>query len=329
MAGYDERYGLSRIVGLLFILYVALAAVFAFAPRQGAQSTAPHTRLEQLLMLDGLALDGRLLVAGERGQVFLSDDGAEWRAVATPTRATLTALAAIDARRLVAVGHDEVILRSEDGGEYWTLVHEVPGADGPLLAVWFDADGRGLAVGAYGRMLESRDGGLSWEGRVLAVGDPHLNAIARGPGGRLFLAGEAGTLLRSRADPPGWEVLDAPYDGSFFGLLPIPGDALLAFGMRGHLYRSRDAGDTWEALDTGSTSALFGGRVLADGRALLVGQNGLLLALEGEGHTPVPLQVPGRRSYTALLPIAGRGDLLLMGEGGVHPVPPGRHEASP
>lgn len=309
---------MRRFFGLLFTLYVGLIAVFAFSPRQGAIPPPPQTRLDRLLMLDGLALaGGRLVVVGERGQIFLSDDsGARWRSVESPTGATLTALAALDDRHLVAVGHDEVILRSDDAGEHWERVWQDTDADGPLLAVRFDAEGQGLAVGAYGRILESRDGGRRWERQALDIGDPHLNAIARAPGGPWMLAGETGTLLRARAGLRDWEALDTPYGGSFFGLLRTPGEALLAFGMRGHLFRSRDGGRRWEALDSGHESSLFGGRVLEDGRTLLVGQNGLLLQLGASGM-PRPIDPPQRNTYTGLVADPGSGVLWLVGEGGV------------
>ena len=306
---------MRRLIGLLFTLYVGLVAAFAFSPRQAAEPPPPQTRIDQLLMLDGLALEDRLVVVGEAGRIFLSGDGRDWRPVATPTHATLTALASIDGRRLVAVGHDGVILRSEDGGEQWALVREDPAAEGPLLAVHFDARGHGLAVGAYGLMLESRDGGLSWRRRPLDFGDPHLNAIAQGPDGRLLIAGEAGTLLRADPDGEDWEPLDSPYEGSYFGLLSMGDGALLAFGMRGHLYRSRDGGGHWEALASGTDASLFGGLVLEGGQVLLVGQNGQLLwARDGTDFSV--REIPGRATHSALL--RGRdGGLLLVGEGGV------------
>ena len=311
---------MNRFIGLVFVFYVALVAAFAFSPRHGGVLPPPETGIGQLLMLDGLELDGRLVVVGEHGRIFLSDDGgAGWRAASTPTRVTLTALAAIDERRLVAVGHDVTILASKDGGAHWDRVHEHSEDGSPLLSVWFDPSGHGIAVGAYGRYLESRDGGSTWQARIIDGGDPHLNAIVQLADGGLLIAGEAGTLLRSVDGGRYWERLEPPYEGSFFGLLPTPDAGLLVFGMRGHLYRSWDGGERWEAIATGSQASLFGGRVLADGRVLLVGQNGLALVAgdrDGGFHQP---DLSSRNTHVGVLPGAGSADLLLVGEGGVTP----------
>jgi photosystem II stability/assembly factor-like uncharacterized protein len=316
---------LNRFIGLAFILYVVLAAVFAFSPRQGGTPPPPKTGIDQLLMLDGLVLGGRLVVAGERGRIFLSDNGGrDWHPASSPGQATLTALAAVDERRLVAVGHDATILVSRDAGGHWEEVYEDREGGSPLLAVWFGPSGHGIAVGAYGRYLESRDGGASWQARTLEGDEPHLNAIVQAADGRLLIAGEFGTLLRSSDGGQNWDRLDSPYAGSFFGLLATPDAGLLAFGMRGHLYRSGDGGGQWEAIATGTESSLFGGRVLADGRILLVGQNGLVLAQEGPGQAFQHLDPFSRATFSGVLPVAGSTELLLVGEGGVTRIAPGQ-----
>ena len=74
--------------------------------------------------------------------------------------------------------------------------------------------------------------------------DYHLNRIV-GVGNRLYVAAEGGQLYRSDDRGASWRALPSPYEGSFFGLVPIRGEGLLAFGLRGHLYRSADAGETW------------------------------------------------------------------------------------
>ena len=62
-----------------------------------------------------------------------------------------------------------------------------------------------------------------------------------GVGNRLYVAAEGGQLYRSDDRGASWRVLPSPYEGSFFGLVPIRGEGLLAFGLRGHLFRSADA----------------------------------------------------------------------------------------
>ena len=64
-----------------------------------------------------------------------------------PTRALLTAVHMHDERTGWAVGHDAVILRTRDGGETWSLVHEAPEEELPLLDVWFRDERTGSRSG--------------------------------------------------------------------------------------------------------------------------------------------------------------------------------------
>jgi photosystem II stability/assembly factor-like uncharacterized protein len=272
---------LNRILGIFFPLFVVAAAAFAFSERPDPPMPDTRLQIQHLLMLDTVAVGTRLVAVGERGRIFLSDDGGnEWRSAASDTQATLTAVGTVDSKRLVAVGHDSVILLSDDAGAHWRTVLADPEAEEPLLSVRFDPGGRGHAVGAYGRFLESTDGGLSWHKRYLDSNDFHFNAIAR-VGESLLLAGEAGTLMRSDDGGQDWYEIDSPYVGSFFGLLELPDDAVLVFGMRGQVYRSEDAGESWERVKTGTQLSIFAGHALADGRLVLVGQNGLLFGEQG------------------------------------------------
>ena len=103
------------------------------------------------LLLDLAWAGGRMVAVGERGHVLLSDDdGRSWRqAQAVPSRTMLTAVAFADQRHGWAVGHDEIILHTADGGETWQRQHWAPQSQQPLLDVWFADAARGIAVGAY------------------------------------------------------------------------------------------------------------------------------------------------------------------------------------
>src|SRR5262245_35272257 len=112
------------------------------------------------LLLDLAAAGKRLVAVGERGHVLLSDDeGATWRqAKSVPTRTMLTAVYFADDEYGWAVGHDETILNTVDGGETWTRSHFAPEAQQPLLDLWFANRVSGIAVGAYGAYFTTNDG---------------------------------------------------------------------------------------------------------------------------------------------------------------------------
>ena len=330
---------------------VAALAAGGFAPEVRAQvdpkdSANQPAEIEPLaagsLLLD-LAVAGKRLVAvGERGHVLLSDDqGATWRqAKFVPTRVMLTAVFFADADYGWAVGHDETILNTLDGGETWTRSHFAPEAQQPLLDLWFANRVSGIAVGAYGAYFTTNDGGRNWSGAKFAPArdpkappleegelppDYHLNRIV-GVGNRLYIAAEGGQLYRSDDRGANWRGLPSPYEGSFFGLVPIRGEGLLAFGLRGHLFKSADAGETWSPIESHTTSMLTDGIAINDLRVVIGGLAGVLLVSGDAGESFRLTQQDDRKGVSALLP-GGAGKVIVAGEGGVRIIALGSGEA--
>src|SRR6187402_2479303 len=128
----------------------------------------------QSLLLDLAVAGTRIVAVGERGHILLSDDqGATWRqAKSVPTRTMLTAVYFADAEYGWAVGHDETILNTLDGGETWTRSHFAPESQQPLLDLWFANRISGIAVGAYGAYFTTNDGGRNWAGARFAPARP-------------------------------------------------------------------------------------------------------------------------------------------------------------
>ena len=306
-------------LGFAFILLVFLAAAYAFSPRPVPAFPTTGVDIKTLFLLDGVRAGSRIIAAGERGHIFLSDDdGATWRRAKTPAQSTLTALYFHDAKHGWAVGHDAVILRSTDGGETWEQTHFAPDEQKPLLDVWFESETRGYAMGAYGSFYESTDGGKTWEPRKVLKDkdDMHINALARAADGKLFIAGEAGTLQRSPDAGRTWEALTSPYKGSFFGVLGSKDGGVLAFGLRGRIFRSADSGQTWAPVETGSQSSLMGGWVFEDRLVVLVGQDGTVLASRDDGKRFTAQKSASGKAIAAVVR-SGSGELLLFGESGV------------
>ncbi len=148
----------------------------------------------------------------------------------------------------------------------------------------------------------------------------HLNAIARGPGERLYIGAEAGRLFRSDDAGAHWRELPSPYDGSFHGVLPLEGDALLAFGLRGNLFRSDDGGSTWVAIPTGTTALLDGGARIDAKTVVVAGMAGVLLVSRDGGRSFTLAQQGDRKGIAAVLPAAD-GELIAAGEGGLRRLP--------
>src|SRR5690554_7395009 len=87
----------------------------------------------------------------------------------------------------------------------------------PLMDVRFrDAD-TGFAIGAYGLLLRTDDGGETWEDVSFDVDNEegfHFNALTEVKDSGLFMVGEMGTMYRSADYGDTWETLeDTPYDG--------------------------------------------------------------------------------------------------------------------
>lgn len=330
---------------------LALAALaLAIAPAahsQQAVTTDPAARparvaplAERSLLIDLAWAGERVFAAGERGHVLYSTDkGATWTQVEVPASANLTAIYFADERHGWAVGHVETILRTVNGGESWELVHLAPEDPQPLLDVWFADDARGIAVGAYGIVYVTSDGGAVWsqvpfepaplEGAEKVEPTPedmeaefdlgfefHLNALARGPGRRLYLGAEAGRLFRSDDDGASWRELPSPYDGSFHGVLPLDGDTVLAFGLRGNLFRSDDGGMSWTAIATGTTALLNAGARIDERTVVIVGMAGVVLVSRDGGRSFDLHQQADRRALSSVVP-SGDGALIVAGEGGV------------
>lgn len=300
-----------------------LLALLTGAPALAEESEAiewsvPARLVEKSLLLGTGFAEGVLAVVGERGHILISNDaGATWRQAKVPTRATLTGAWFHDKQRGWAVGHDSVIVRTTDGGTTWERVHWAPEDESPFLDVLFVDEKRGYAIGAYGAFYTSDDGGATWNaGQVVEGDDSHLNQIALSASGKLYIAAEAGALYRSDDRGATWLRLEAPYDGSFFGVLPLEGEAVLVFGLRGHMLRSEDSGATWTAVETGTVAMLNAGVRLEDGTIVVVGLGGTVLVSRDGGRTFENHPQANRAGIQAVADL-GEGKFAIVGDFGV------------
>ena len=266
------------------------------------------------LITAAIAIPGGFVAVGERGLIVHGTAG-NWQQAPAPSRRMLTAVTETGGGNLVAIGHDALILASREPGAAWTVVRASPELDAPLLDIWIAGNGRGLAVGAYGMALATENHGLDWSPREIDPDEPHFYAIREAADGTLFIAGEFGTVLRSRNDGATWTKLDAGWDGTFFGFRARDDGRLLLYGLEGMLLESHDGGETWHHLTSGVFSALYDAIFLPGGQAVVVGADGTIL-LESPTGSFERVDRASREAITAVL-ATGPDSVLLFGEGGI------------
>lgn len=274
-----------------------------------SRPATPSAHASEAAMLAVTTAGNRLVAAGERGIVLLSDDGgASWRQAKVPISVSLTALQFVDARTGWAVGHLGVVLRTDDGGESWRLQldgiaaaeraaaggrsgHSLlkDGPDKPFLDLHFWNSRDGMVVGAYGLAFRTDDGGTSWTSVMDALPNPdglHLYGLRAGEGPNaddLYIVGEQGLMLRSTDRGRSFTPLGSPYPGSWFGLTVFDDGALLAYGLKGSAYRSADRGDHWDKVEMPGEAGISAIAV-AGGQALAVDQTGAVLESRDAGR---------------------------------------------
>lgn len=341
----SRKQSLSRQILTVLGLSAALTCVptaTAVAQDSIAGDAKPAVmsfKASEVLLLDVAKAGDRLVAVGSRGHIVYSDDqGLTWIQAPVPTRQLLTAVYFADEKNGWAVGHDSLILHTADSGETWKVQYRDPALEEsrdeqeggllerPLMDVWFRDANTGFAVGAYGLLLRTEDGGQNWEELPDLIDNEfgmHYNAITAVKDAGLFLVGEMGTMYRSPDFGDTWETLsDLPYDGSFFGTTGTgqPG-VILAWGLRGNMFRSVDFGNTWEqvSLNTPNNgpleSTLSSGSLSEDGQVVVVGVGGVVLTSEDRGRT---FNVAIRSDRVALSTgtVLGDGSVLLIGQRG-------------
>lgn len=222
----------------------------------------------------GVALAGKRLVSvGERGFVRVSDDGGKtWAQADVPVAVTLTAVQFVDARHGWAVGHDGVVLSSDDAGSHWvrrfdgTQANAMVGAAASArvaaaraeLAAARDADSRERA----GKAVEQSEFALD-DAKAAAAFGPSRPLLALGfetPAAG-WVVGSYGQIFSTTDGGRQWRFegtrMPNP-EGLHLNSLSVVGDTLLIAAEAGQVFRSDDRGATWRRLDTGGKGALYG-----------------------------------------------------------------------
>lgn len=181
----------------------------------------------------------------------------------------------------------------------------------PLLDILFKSSLEGIAIGAYGLVFRTLDGGKTWNkefhDEFLSLDDkeyldelkmediaayddeaafilPHFNRLVKYDD-TLFLLGEVGLIAKSNNFGQTWQKFEEIYQGSFFDLGRTNSNHLLVVGLRGNIFRSNTGGTSWNKI-TLDTTALLNDVVFGENNdVFILGNNGTLLFSADDGNT--------------------------------------------
>ena len=228
-------------------------------------------------------------------------------AVASPIAAEAMMLGAAWAGpRAVAVGEHGIVLLSDDRSRPPRQAKQVP-LSSTLTAVSFADARHGWAVGHWGAILATTDGGETWRIQRMATAEDRplfavhffdtQHGVAVGLWSLVLTTADGGkTWVEREVQPP---PDSSRADLNLLGLFADAKGVLYATGERGMVLRSADQGATWEYLPTGYKGSLWSGIALDDGSLLVGGQRGSMYRSDDGGAHWTAVASGGKHSITA------------------------------
>lgn len=155
-----------------------------------------------------------------------------------PAGAPLQAVAPIDSQTAVAVGFEGTILRTNNGGETWTI--QPSGTSNFLRGVSFVDANVGVAVG------DAADGGVTWTRQSRGTTQPLL-AISLVDAQTGTAVGASGTILRTTDGGAHWQKIRSPVQEDIRSII-AENARQATISVTNGAYQTQDAGITWNKL---------------------------------------------------------------------------------
>ncbi|MNX18210.1 Ycf48-like protein precursor [compost metagenome] len=289
-----------------------------------SQSTALGA---QTLLSDVQPVGEQQVMVGAAGHILLRDASGQVRQAQVPVDLLLTAVQFVDGQNGWAVGHDGVVLHSQDGGRSWNK--QLDGrAINPLLLKAAEDD---LATAEQTAGATPDDDHLAnaLENARFALDDAQA-ASDSGPSRPLlglwfrnaregWVVGAYGIFLKTTDGGASWHAvngLDNPDRLHLNSILGLADGSLLVAGEGGRLYRSVDSGEHWQPTQQPTDASLYAIAKLSSGQVLAAGFGGTLLVSDDQGVSWTPRDLPVKASLYGIKQLSS-GAVVLAGQGGL------------
>ena len=183
--------------------------------------------------------------------------------------------------RAIAVGDHGIVLLSDDRGSSFRQAGKVP-VSTTLTGVSFVDDKKGWAVGHWGAIVQTLDGGETWAVQRISPGDDRplfavhffdaKHGVAVGLWSLVLTTADGGTTWTTQtpSPPPGATKADL----NLLSLFTDSQGRLYATAEKGLVLQSEDRGHSWRYLNTGYAGSLWTGAALPSGTLLVGGLRG-------------------------------------------------------
>lgn len=242
---------------------------------------------------------------GAGGRIFRTEDGGKtWQLEVNDNALSLLGVS-FTGSKAIAVGQFGVIV-IRDGEGHWRKVES--GTSERIFNVDMNSKGQAVAVGAFGLIMNSSDGGETWrdvspdwsdkfydpEKRLGGLFEPNIYGVQINEAGKVWIAGELSLVMVSEDVGETWLVKHAGGSSeigvsSTLSAIDVREDGTaFAVGQEGYVLRSKDHGDTWSKIKSATHQNLLGVSSISSGLVVAPGMREILLSYDdGASWTPV------------------------------------------